>query len=419
MNKRKTMTRDNFEIMAPVGSWESLTAAIQAGTDSIYFGVDRLNMRSQSTVNFTFEDLQKIAYIAKEANIKTYLTLNTILYDHDLSLMRDLVDAAKKNGIDAVIASDMAAVIYANSIQMEVHISTQLNVSNLEAVRFYSRFADVIVLARELSLIQIARIANTIVTENICGPSGKPVQLEIFAHGALCMAISGKCYLSLHETNKSANRGSCLQICRRSYLVTDKETKQELEIDSQYIMSPKDLCTIDFLNMVLDSGIRVLKIEGRARSAEYVKTVVECYNEAIDAYIEGNYTREKIDAWKGRLATVFNRGFWDGYYLGRKLGEWSGVYGSKATKRKIYIGKGTNYFSNIKVAEFLVETGNLKVGDEIIISGPTTGVIEMKVPEIRVELQSVDEAQKGIRFSMPIEKTIRRSDKLYKIVSAV
>jgi U32 family peptidase len=418
MNKCKKMNRSDFEIMAPVGSWESLTAALQAGTDSVYFGIDRLNMRSQSTVNFTFEDLRKIVEICHQANVKTYITLNTILYDHDLSLMRDLVDAAKNYGIDAAIASDIAAINYADSVGMEVHISTQLNVSNLEAVKFFSKFADVIVLARELSLLQVARIANAIVTENICGPSGKPIRLELFVHGALCMAVSGKCYLSLHETNRSANRGSCLQICRRSYIVTDKETKQELEIDSQYIMSPKDLCTIDFLNMVLDSGIKVLKIEGRARSAEYVKTVVECYNEAIDAYIEGTYTREKIDKWKERLATVFNRGFWDGYYLGRKLGEWSGVYGSKATKKKVYIGKGTNYFSNIKVAEFLVETGTLKVGDEIIISGPTTGVIETKVLEIRIDLQKVDEAQKGTRFSMPIDKSVRRSDKLYKIISA-
>jgi putative protease len=418
MNKQKTMTRGDLEIMAPVGSWESLSAAIQAGTDSVYFGVDRLNMRSHSTINFTFDDLRKIVAICREAKVKTYLTLNTVLYDHDLSLMRDTVDTAKNCGIDAIIASDIAAINYADSIHMEVHISTQCNVSNLEAVKFYAKFADVIVLARELSLLQVARISHAIETENICGPSGKPIRLELFVHGALCMAVSGKCYLSLHETNRSANRGSCLQICRRSYIVTDKETKQELEMDNQYLMSPKDLCTIDFLNLVLDSGIKVMKIEGRARSAEYVKTVVECYNQAIDAYMEGTYTREKIDKWKERLATVFNRGFWDGYYLGRRLGEWSGVYGSKATRKKVYIGKGTNYFSNIKVAEFIVETGTLKVGDDIIISGPTTGIIEMKVPEIRVDLQNVEEAQKGIRFSMPIEQTVRRSDKLYKLVSA-
>jgi putative protease len=403
--------------MAPVGSWESLTAAIQAGANSVYFGIDRLNMRSQSTVNFSFEDLKEIVRICHESNVKTYLTINTILYDQDMSLMHDIVDAAKKYKVNAIIASDISAIAYANSIGVEVHISTQLNVSNLASVSFFSKYADVIVMARELSLLQIARIANAIHTENICGPSGNPIRLELFIHGALCMAVSGKCYLSLHEYNKSANRGNCLQICRRTYLVSDKETKQELEIDDQYIMSPKDLCTIDFLNFILDAGVRVLKIEGRARSAEYVKTTVECYNQALNAYIDGSYSRENIDAWKSRLATVFNRGFWDGYYLGRRLGEWSGVYGSKATKKKVYIGKGTNYFSNLSVAEFVVETGSLKVGDEIIITGPTTGVIETKVPEIRVDLANVDEVTKGLRFSMPINKHIRRSDKLYKVVA--
>lgn len=418
MNKRNVMNRNDFEIMAPVGSWESLAAAIQGGANSVYFGIDRLNMRSHSTANFTFDDLIKIVGICKEARVKTYLTLNTILYDHDISLMHDLVNAAKKYEVDAIIASDIAAIQYASSIGVEVHISTQLNVSNLESVKFFSKFADVVVLARELSVIQIARIANSIVTENICGPSGKPVRLELFVHGALCMAISGKCYLSLHETNKSANRGSCMQICRRSYVVTERESKQELEIDNQYIMSPKDLCTIDFLNMILDSGITVLKIEGRARSADYVKIVTESYNEALNSCLDGTYTREKIDKWKERLSTVFNRGFWDGYYLGRRLGEWSGTYGSKATRKKVYIGKGTNYFGNIKVAEFIIETGKLNVGDDIIITGPTTGVIELKVPEIRVDLQSVPEAQKGEKFSMPIEQLVRRSDKLYKLISA-
>lgn len=418
MQKNKNMSRSDYEIMAPVGSWESLSAAIQAGADAVYFGVDRLNMRSQSTVNFTFDDLKEIVRICTEAGVKTYLTINTILYDQDMSLMRDVVDAAKKYNITAVIASDIAAIGYANSVGVEVHVSTQQNVSNLESVKFFSKFADVVVMARELSLLQVARIAHAIETENICGPSGKQVRLEMFVHGALCMAVSGKCYLSLHEYNKSANRGTCLQVCRRSYIVTDKETEQELEIDDQYIMSPKDLCTIDFLNFILDSGVKVLKIEGRARSAEYVKTVVSCYNEALNAYLDGTFSREKIDAWKERLATVFNRGFWDGYYLGRRLGEWSGVYGSKATKKKIYIGKGTNYFSNINVAEFLVETGSLKVGDEIIITGPTTGVIETKVPEIRVDLTNVSEVTKGLRFSMPISKHIRRSDKLYKLVAS-
>jgi putative protease len=331
--------------------------------------------------------------------------------------MRDLIETAKENKLTAIIASDMAAVNFANARGVEVHISTQLNVSNLEAVKFYSKFADVIVLARELSLLQVAHIAKAIEDENIYGPSGKPLRLELFVHGALCMAISGKCYLSLHEYNKSANRGSCLQLCRRSYIVTDKENNRELEIDNQYIMSPKDLCTIDFLNKVLDAGVKVLKIEGRARSPEYVKTVVECYNEAIHAYLDGSFDKTKTEVWKERLSTVFNRGFWDGYYLGRTMGEWSNVYGSKATKKKIYIGKGMNYFSNLKVAEFLVESGSLKVGDEIMITGPTTGIIETTITEIRIDLQSVKEAKKGERFSMLIDQHIRRSDKLYKLVS--
>jgi putative protease len=411
------MNRKDFEIMAPVGSWESLTAAIQAGADSVYFGVDKLNMRSQSTINFTFDDLKKIVDQCNKHKVKTYLTLNTVIYDHDIPLMRDLIETAKENKLTAIIASDMAAVNFANARGVEVHISTQLNVSNLEAVKFYSKFADVIVLARELSLLQVAHIAKAIEDENIYGPSGKPLRLELFVHGALCMAISGKCYLSLHEYNKSANRGSCLQLCRRSYIVTDKENNRELEIDNQYIMSPKDLCTIDFLNKVLDAGVKVLKIEGRARSPEYVKTVVECYNEAIHAYLDGSFDKTKTEVWKERLSTVFNRGFWDGYYLGRTMGEWSNVYGSKATKKKIYIGKGMNYFSNLKVAEFLVESGSLKVGDEIMITGPTTGIIETTITEIRIDLQSVKEAKKGERFSMLIDQHIRRSDKLYKLVS--
>jgi putative protease len=410
------MKRKDFEIMAPVGSWESLTAAIQAGTDSVYFGVDRLNMRSQSTLNFTFEDLKQIVDFCKKNKVKTYLTLNTVMYDQDIPLMQDLIEAAKKNKIDAIIASDMAAINYANSRNVEVHISTQVNVSNLEAVKFYARFADVIVLARELSLIQIAHIANAIENEHICGPSGKLLKLELFVHGALCMAISGKCYLSLHEYNKSANRGGCLQLCRRSYTVTDKESNKELEIDNQYIMSPKDLCTIDFLNKVLEAGVKVLKIEGRARSAEYVKTTVACYNEAVNAYLEGSFDKTKIDLWKQRLSGVFNRGFWDGYYLGRTMGEWSNVYGSMATKKKVYVGKGLNYFSNLKVAEFLVESDSIKVGDEILITGPTTGVIESRIEEIRVDLQNVNKAKKGERFSMPVDVQIRRSDKLYKVV---
>ncbi len=410
------MKRKDFEIMAPVGSWESLTAAIQAGANSVYFGVDRLNMRSQSTLNFTFEDLEQIVAQCEKNKVKTYLTLNTVMYDQDIPLMQDLIEAAKKNKVNAIIASDMAAINYANSRKVEVHISTQVNVSNLEAVKFYAKFADVIVLARELSLLQIAHMAKAIEDEHICGPYGKPIKLELFVHGALCMAISGKCYLSLHEYNKSANRGGCLQLCRRSYIVTDKESKKELEIDNQYIMSPKDLCTIDFINKVLEAGVKVLKIEGRARSPEYVKTTVACYNEAVNAYLEGTFDKTKIDLWKQRLSGVFNRGFWDGYYLGRTVGEWSNVYGSMATKKKIYVGKGLNYFSKLKVAEFLVESDSLKVGDEILITGPTTGVIESKIAEIRVDLQSVNEAKKGERFSIPLDLQIRRSDKLYKMV---
>jgi putative protease len=410
------MERKKFEIMAPVGSWESLQAAVQAGADSVYFGIDKLNMRSQSTVNFTYDDLGKITKICREAGIKTYITVNSVLYDQDIPVMHEIINAAKYYEVDAVIASDIAAIQYARTKNVEVHISTQLNVSNFEAVKFFAQFADVVVLARELSLLQVARIARSIEKEQIKGPSGNLVRLEMFVHGALCMAVSGKCYLSLHEYNRSANKGSCLQLCRRSYIVTDKETERELEVDNQYIMSPKDLCTIDFFNMLMDAGLTVFKIEGRARSAEYVKTVVECYREALESCLESTYTNEKVAAWKERLSTVFNRGFWDGYYLGRKLGEWSNAYGSKATKRKVYLGKGMNYFSNLKVAEFLNETGLLKVGDEIIISGPTTGIIETKVLEIRVDMSVVSETKKGERFSIPVEHAVRRSDKLYKIV---
>lgn len=410
------MTRNDIEIMAPVGSWESLMAAIQAGTNSVYFGIDKLNMRSKSTVNFTLDDFEKIVSICNSNNVKTYLTLNTAMYDSDLDLMRSLVDAAKLHKVSAIIASDQSAINYASSVGVEVHISTQVNVSNIEAVKFYSKFADVIVLARELNMTQVAHITKVIREENICGPAGKQVQIEMFVHGALCMAISGKCYLSLHQYNVSANRGSCLQSCRRAYTVKDKETEHELEIDNQYIMSPKDLCTIDFLDVLLEAGVKVLKIEGRARSAEYVKTVVECYNEAIILYLNNTFTSDNISVLKERLSTVFNRGFWDGYYLGRKLGEWSNSYGSKATKRKIYVGKALNYFANIKVAEVLVEASMLMVGDEILITGPTTGVIETTVKELRVNLLNTSEALKGDLVSLPIDMQVRRSDKLYKIV---
>ncbi|WP_461641239.1 peptidase U32 family protein [Labilibaculum euxinus] len=410
------MNRSEIELMAPVGSYESLMAAIQGGANSIYFGIEQLNMRSRSSNNFTIEDLHNIASICKENNIKSYLTVNTVLFDHDIKVMHKIVDAAKEGGVTAIIAADVSAIMYARTIDVEVHISTQCNITNIEAVKFYAQFADVVVLARELNLNQVAAIYKQIVDEEIRGPKGELIQIEMFAHGALCMAVSGKCYLSLHEKNSSANRGACMQTCRKAYIVTEKESGNQLEIDNEYIMSPKDLCTIGFLNKMLDAGVRVLKFEGRARSPEYVKTVVSNYNEAVDAYLEGAYTRDKIDQWMNNLATVFNRGFWDGYYLGQKIGEWSEEYGNRATKRKMLIGKGTNYFAKIKVAEFLLESQELKVGDQILITGPTTGVIETTVKEIRVDLKSVEKAVKGDSFSISMDTMIRRSDKLYKIV---
>jgi putative protease len=412
------MERKEIEIMAPVGSYESLMAAIQGGAGSVYFGVEHLNMRSRSSNNFSIEDLKKIAEIASHNRVKTYLTLNVEVFDNEIQLMHEVLDAAKEAGVSAVIAADISVIQYARSINFEVHISTQVNITNIDAVRFYANFADVVVLAREMNLGRVWEISKQIKEEQIKGPGGELVRLEMFAHGALCMAISGKCYLSLHEMNSSANRGSCLQTCRRAYTVTDKETGAELDIENEYIMSPKDLKTIHFLNKILDAGVSVLKIEGRARSPEYVKTTVECYREAVDAYFENNFTSEKIEDWNNRLASVFNRGFWDGYYLGQHLGEWSSNYGSRATKKKIYIGKCTNYFSKIQVAEFRLETKNLKVGDEIIVTGPTTGVVQTKVQEIRVELESVREGLKGERISVPVEPKIRRADKLFKVVDA-
>ena len=407
--------REEIEIMAPVGSFESLAAAVQAGADSVYFGIEQLNMRAKSSNNFTTEDLKKIIEICNENLIRSYLTVNTIVYDHDVKLMRTILDTAKKSGVTAVIASDQAVMNYASEIGMEIHISTQLNVSNIETVKFYSHFADVIVLARELSLKQVKYITETIEKENIKGPSGKLVQIEIFAHGALCMAVSGKCYLSLHEQNSSANRGACLQTCRKAYIVTEKESGYELEIDNEYIMSPKDLSTIHFIDKVLEAGIKVLKLEGRARPPEYVKIVTECYKEAVDSVYEGNYTTENIDEWTRRLSTVFNRGFWDGYYLGRRLGEWSKVYGSRATKQKEFLGVTRNWFSSIGVGEFEIQTGELKLGDEILITGPTTGVIQAFVKELRYNEQPVEKVMKGQIISMPISEKVRRSDKLYKI----
>ncbi|WP_185153910.1 peptidase U32 family protein [Dysgonomonas sp. ZJ279] len=406
----------DYEIMAPVGSYDSLAAAIQGGANSIYFGIEGLNMRAKSSNNFTVEDLKNIVSICKKNNLKSYLTVNTIIYDNDITLMHKIVDAAKEAELSAIIASDVAVMMYARSIGVEVHLSTQLNITNTDSLKFYAQFADVAVLARELNLNQVAAIYNDIVEQNITGPGGELIRIEMFCHGALCMAVSGKCYLSLHEKDLSANRGACNQLCRRSYIVKDKESDIELEIDNEYIMSPKDLKTIHFMNKMMDAGVRVFKIEGRARGPEYVRTVVECYREAIKAHCEGTFSEKKVEEWNERLATVFNRGFWDGYYLGQRLGEWSSNYGSGATKRKIYIGKGIKYFSNIGVAEFLMETQSLKIGDEILITGPTTGAVNHIVDEIRVDLKSVDETVKSEKFSIKIADKIRPGDKLFKVI---
>lgn len=415
------MEKKDINIMAPAGNFECLHAAIQGGADSVYFGVEKLNMRSHSANNFKMTDLQEICDICREHGVETYLTLNIVLYNEDLEDMRRTLDAAKAAGVTAVIASDMAAIIYARQIGVEVHISTQLSISNSEALRFYAQYADVIVLARELNLHQVKEIKDIIDREGITGPSGKPVRIEMFAHGALCMAISGKCYLSLHEYGASANRGSCYQICRRGYEVTDLETGNRLVVDNKYIMSPKDLCTIEFMDKIIDAGVTVFKIEGRARSAEYVKRVASCYRRAADAVCEGSYTPEFAAGLKKELSEVFNRGFWDGYYQGARLGQWSEVYGSKATRKKVYSGKVTNWFGKLGVAEILVESASLKKGDRILIIGPSTGVVEMTVPEIRVDLKETAQADKGIYCSIPVEAALlescggklRRSDKVY------
>lgn len=405
--------RKDFEIMAPVGSWESLTAAWQGGADAIYFGIEGLNMRSKSSVNFTLDDLHTIAGWCREHGMKSYLTVNTVVYDSDIDYMHKIVDAAREAQISAVIASDMATILYARSVGVEVHISTQVNVSNSEAVKFYAQYADVMVMARELNLDQVKRIHDNILAGDVRGPHGEPVRIEMFCHGALCMAISGKCYLSLHETNSSANRGACRQICRRSYVVTDRDTGDELAIDNKYIMSPKDLKTIHFMNKMIDAGVRVFKIEGRARGAEYVRTVVSCYNEAINSIIDGTYGDDKIADWNERLARVFNRGFWDGYYLGQRLGEWTSKYGSSATRVKQYAAKGIRYFTKLGVAEFLMEAGELRVGDEVIITGPTTGAVPVTVDEIRVDLKPVERTVKGEHFSIKVGEKVRPSDKLF------
>ena len=393
-------------------------ADIHAGADSIYFGIESLNMRARSANTFTVDDLREIAKVCDENGVKSYLTVNTIIYDEDLALMRKIVDAAKEAGISAVIAADVAVMAYCNQIGQEVHLSTQLNISNAEALKFYSQFADVVVLARELNLKQVRKIYDAIQEQHITGPMGQPVRIEMFCHGALCMAVSGKCYLSLNELNASANRGACMQVCRRSYIVKDKESDIELEIDNQYIMSPKDLKTIHFMDEMIEAGVRVFKIEGRARGPEYVRTVVECYKEAIRSYLEGTFTEEKKADWDTRLKTVFNRGFWNGYYLGQRLGEWSKNYGSEATERKVYAGRGIKYFSNIGVAEFLIEASEIKVGDKLLITGPTTGAMYVTLEEARVDLKPVDVVKKGVHVSFKVPDRIRPSDKLYRIVPA-
>lgn len=405
--------REDIEIMAPAGSYESLAAAIQGGADSVYFGVGQLNMRAGSSNNFTLEDLKNIASVCEEKGLKSYLTLNVVVYDEEIEQMKRIVDVASQSGISAVIASDLAVIKYAFSTGIEVHLSTQLNISNIEALKFYAQWADVVVLARELNLDQTKKIYEAIVSEDIRGPKRERVKIEMFAHGALCMAISGKCYLSLHDSNKSANRGNCYQICRRGYTVTEKETGEQLDIENQYIMSPKDLCTIGFLDRMIGAGVRVFKIEGRARSAEYVRTVSECYNEAVGAVIDGSYGEEKVKEWRERLATVFNRGFWNGYYLGQRLGEWNDRYGSSATMEKVYLGKVTNYFTKLKVAEIKLETNNLKRGDTVLVIGPTTGVVRYEVDEIRVDMEKTDIARKGEHCSIPAADYLRRSDKVF------
>lgn len=412
------MNRKDIEIMAPAGSYESLMAAIQGGADSVYFGAEQLNMRAGSSNNFTLDDLKNIVATCRKNGLKSYLTVNVVVYDHEIEQMQKIIDAAADSGITAIIASDLSAINYAFKKGIEIHLSTQLNISNFEALKFFSQWADVVVLARELNLNQVKSIYDKIREQNIRGPKGDLVKIEMFVHGALCMAISGKCYLSLHENNTSANRGNCYQTCRKSYLVTEKESGFQLELDNEYIMSPKDLCTIGFIDKLINAGARVFKIEGRARSAEYVKVVSSCYSEAVQSVMDGTYNEEKIDAWKKRLSSVFNRGFWDGYYLGQKLGEWNTKYGSSATKRKLYLGKITNYFKKLKVAEIKLENGDLNKGDTILIIGPSTGVIEYSVDEIRVDLKETEKALKGEFCSIKTEEYLRRSDKVYKWVSS-
>ena len=412
------MKIDDFEIMAPVGSHDSLSAAFQAGADSVYFGVESLNMRSHSANHFSISDLKDIASLCRHNGVKSYLTVNTVIYDSDIAQMEQIINAACEAGISAVIASDIAVIAYCRKKDMEVHLSTQLNISNTEALRFYSQFADVAVLARELNLEQVKNIYDNIISQDIRGPKGDPIKIEMFCHGALCMAVSGKCYMSLDNLNHSANRGQCLQVCRRGYTVRDIETGTELDIDNKYIMSPKDLKTIRFLDRMIDAGVKVFKIEGRARGPEYVLTVVKCYKEAIQAIVDGTFTETKKDEWDKRLTTVFNRGFWDGYYLGQKLGEWNKKYGSLASERKVYAGRGVKYYSKLGVGEFVIEAAEIHKGDKLLVTGPTTGAVYFHANEIRYDMNAVETAEKGWHISLPVDVKIRKSDKLFRIIPA-
>ena len=409
---------NDFEIMAPVGSRESLAAAIHAGANSVYFGIGKLNMRSHSANHFTIDDLKEIAETCNAQNIKTYLTVNTVIYGEDITTMHEIIDAAKDANITAVIASDVAVMMYCRQVGVEVHLSTQLNISNIDALKFYAQFADVAVLARELNMDQVKEIHEQIIKQNICGPKGQPIRIEMFCHGAFCMAISGKCYMSLHDANRSANRGECVQICRRSYTVTDNETGNQLEIDNKYIMSPKDLKSVRFIDKMMDAGARVFKIEGRARGPEYVHTVVSCYKEAMQSVLDGTFTEEKKDKWDERLSTVFNRGFWDGYYQGQKMGEWTKEYGNKATEKKVLIGKVMKYFSRLGVAEIAVEANTFAKGDKLLITGNTTGAMFLNAEEIRYDLKPVDVAEQGWRVSIPVPDKVRPNDKLFKLIKS-
>ena len=409
---------NDYEIMAPVGSRESLAAAIQAGANSVYFGIGKLNMRSHSANHFTIDDLNEIAETCKAHGIQTYLTVNTVIYGEDITTMHEIIDAAKAANITAVIASDVAVMMYCRQVGVEVHLSTQLNISNIDALKFYAQFADVAVLARELNMDQVKEIHEQILKQNICGPKGEPIRIEMFCHGAFCMAISGKCYMSLHDANRSANRGECVQICRRSYTVTDNETGNQLEIDNKYIMSPKDLKSVRFIDKMMDAGVRVFKIEGRARGPEYVHTVVSCYKEAIESVLDGTFTEEKKDKWDERLSTVFNRGFWDGYYQGQKMGEWTKEYGNKATEKKVLIGKVMKYFSRLGVAEIAVEANTFAKGEKLLITGNTTGAMFLNADEVRYDLKPVEVAEQGWRVSIPVPDKVRPNDKLFKLVKS-